>query len=394
MITEIRMPQLGVSMETGTVDQWHKQVGDSVKAGEVLLSIETEKLTHDITSESDGVLLAIVANVGDEVPIQGLLGAVGAPGDVWSAAPTDTPAPTAATAPAEAPAAAQSTPAGRVKASPLARKVAAALGVDLRQVPASGVSGRIKEKDVRAYHQQHAAHAVSPAPAPDADVRERMSAPRRVIARRMTDSLLTAPQVTLTREVNADRLLALRREIKAAYPEVKVSLNDLLVKLLAAAVVREPVLNVSVDGDDLIRHSRVNVGVAVALDSGLLVPVVRDADKKGVLAIAAETGALIAQAREGRLSPDALTGGTVTISNLGSYGVDGFTPIVNLPETAIMGVGRVVKKPVIAEDGSFRAADTMVLSLSFDHRAADGAGAAKLLSQFAQLVEHPDFALL
>lgn len=401
MISEIRMPQFGVTMESGTVSQWNKQVGDTVHTGDVLLSIETEKLTNDVVSEADGILLAIVAQEGEDVPVQGLLGVIGAEGDTW--AQPDASEPAAAPAPAAQPAAAAAAVApagklsdGRIKVSPLAKKVAEELGVDLTKVQSTGTTGRIKAKDVRRYYeqlQQAAQKASAPAEVQE-DVRERMSAARRVIARRMTESVNTAPQVTLTREICVDRLVELHQSIKKAEKDRKVSINDLLIKLLAAACASEPVLNVSVDGEDLIRHSHINVGVAVALPDGLLVPVVRDADRKGAFAIAEETHQLIAQAREGRLSPDALTGGTITISNLGSFEVEGFSPIVNLPEAAIMGIGRIVRKAIVEEDGSFRAANMMTASLTFDHRAADGATAARLLKKFAQLVENPAWTLM
>ena len=390
MISEIRMPQFGVTMESGTVSQWNKQVGDTVHTGDVLLSIETEKLTNDVVSEADGILLAIVAQEGEDVPVQGLLGVIGAEGDTWAQPDASEPAAAAAVAPAG------KLSDGRIKVSPLAKKVAEELGVDLTKVQSTGTTGRIKAKDVRRYYeqlQQAAQKASAPAKVQE-DVRERMSAARRVIARRMTESVNTAPQVTLTREICADRLVELHQSIKKAEKDRKVSINDLLIKLLAAACASEPVLNVSVDGEDLIRHSHINVGVAVALPDGLLVPVVRDADRKGAFAIAEETHQLIAQAREGRLSPDALTGGTITISNLGSFEVEGFSPIVNLPEAAIMGIGRIVRKAIVEEDGSFRAANMMTASLTFDHRAADGATAARLLKKFAQLVENPAWTLM
>ena len=400
MISEIRMPQFGVTMESGTVSQWNKQVGDTVHTGDVLLSIETEKLTNDVVSEADGILLAIVAQEGEDVPVQGLLGVIGAEGDTWTqpgaSEPVAAPVPAAQSAAAAAAAPAGKLSDGRIKVSPLAKKVAEELGVDLTKVQSTGTTGRIKAKDVRRYYeqlQQAAQKASAPAEVQE-DVRERMSAARRVIARRMTESVNTAPQVTLTREICADRLVELHQSIKKAEKERKVSINDLLIKLLAAACASEPVLNVSVDGEDLIRHSHINVGVAVALPDGLLVPVVRDADRKGAFAIAEETHQLIAQAREGRLSPDALTGGTITISNLGSFEVEGFSPIVNLPEAAIMGIGRIVRKAIVEEDGSFRAANMMTASLTFDHRAADGATAARLLKKFAQLVENPAWTLM
>ncbi|MCD8249982.1 MAG: 2-oxo acid dehydrogenase subunit E2 [Lachnospiraceae bacterium] len=388
MISEVRMPQLGVTMEVGMVSEWYKQEGDPVKVGEALLSVETEKILSDVEAEADGILLHIIAHEDEEVPVQGLLGVIGAPGDVWSetgeggvAAQTEREAPD-----------------GRVKSSPLARRTAAGLGVDIAQIPGSGTSGRVHEREELPYHQQQERTVPAGREGKEADygdVRKRMSSARRIIAQRMTESLLTAPQVTLMREVNADRLLELRHEICSELPQdFRVSINDLLIRLLAVAVEREPALNVSVDGDELIYHRDINIGVAVALEDGLLVPVVKNANKKGIKAIAEETAELIGKARSGGLSPDELKGGTITISNLRSFGVDGFTPVINLPEAAIMGIGRIVKKPIVGEDGSLRAANMMTLSLTFDHRAADGAEASKLLEKFAKLIEKPGCALL
>ncbi|HBV67880.1 MAG TPA: dihydrolipoamide acyltransferase [Clostridiales bacterium] len=217
-----------------------------------------------------------------------------------------------------------------------------------------------------------------------------MSNMRKVIGKRMQASKQIAPHVTLTTEVNVDKTVALRSKLNAANADVRFSYTDILVKMAAVALRNHPIVNSSITGDSIILHVRVNIGVAVALDEGLIVPVVKDADRKGLKAINVETKELIGKSKNNTLSPDEMSGATFTISNLGGYDIDGFNPVINLPESAILGVGRIVRKPVVNKNDEIVPASMMVLSLSFDHRVMDGATAAKFLKDLKGYMEDPD----
>lgn len=418
MATEIRMPQFGVSMETGTIAQWFKVVGDPVKAGEVVASIETEKLTNDVLSEADGVMLAIVAQEGDELPIQGLMAVVGAPGETWggetaAAAPA---APAAEAAPAPAAAAPAAVQGGRVKASPLARKVAAELGVDLTLVSSTGTSGRIKAKDVYAYAETAkaapAAESATPAPAAvaapvaagtafpvknlelmEGDVAEKMTGMRKVVAQRMYTSAVEIPTVTQTMKVDVTKLLAFRKELNAGR-EQKLSLNDFILKAVAKALRRSPQMLVSLDGEQIIRRAHVNLGMAVALDAGLIVPVIRDADLLGLEALSTKAKDLASRARNGQLNADEYKGSTFTVSNLGMFGVESFTPIINQPDAAILGVNCTEDELVMEEDGTITKHQVLRISLTFDHRLLDGSDAARFQQCVRDLLQSPMEILL
>ena len=414
MATEIRMPQFGVSMETGTIAQWFKAVGDPVKAGEVVASIETEKLTNDVLSEVDGVMLAIVAQEGDELPIQGLMAVVGAPGETWCGAAAAAPAaPAADAAPAPAPAAVAPAAAqgGRVKASPLARKVAAELGVDLTLVSSTGTSGRIKAEAAKA---EPAAEPAASAPAPAAavaptaagtafpvknlelmegDVTEKMTGMRKVVAQRMYTSAVEIPTVTQTMKVDVTKLLAFRKELNVGR-EQKLSLNDFILKAVAKALRRSPQMLVSLDGEQIIRRAHVNLGMAVALDAGLIVPVIRDADLLGLEALSAKAKDLAARARSGQLNADEYKGSTFTVSNLGMFGVESFTPIINQPDAAILGVNCTEDELVMEEDGTITKHQVLRISLTFDHRLLDGSDAARFQQCVRDLLQSPMEILL
>lgn len=389
MATEIRMPQFGVSMETGTIAQWFKAVGDPVKAGEPLASIETEKLTNDVICETDGVVLALLAQVGDELPIQGLMAIVGGEGESWTAPTAAVPA---AAAPPESPAAVSVTesPArgGRVKASPLARKVAAKLGVDLAAVTPAGTSGRIREKDVRAYADAMAAAAASAAPAAGRGTRtEKMSGMRRAIAKNMGASLQTNAQTCNRIKVDMTAAVALCEKHKALGQ--KISYNDIMVRCAARALMEQPVINASLNGNDVIYHDYVNMGLAVSVPGGLIVPVIRDADLLTLAEIHDRSGALIEQARTGTLSDRDYHGGTFTISSLGMFDIDSFTAIINPPESAILAVGKVAKVPVVTEEDEIVVRPMCTLSLSYDHRLIDGAEAARFLQLLKRYLQDP-----
>nr|WP_300090320.1 dihydrolipoamide acetyltransferase family protein [Sedimentibacter sp.] len=406
MATEVIMPQLGLTMEEGTIAKWIKQVGDKVSVGDVLVEITTDKLSSEIESEVDGVLLKIVAQEGEDIPVKGLLAIIGAEGEQVGAASApaakkeevQAEAPKAETA---APKAASVTEGGRVKASPLAKKIASELGVDLTTVAGSGPNGRIVQKDVLAAEVKPAVVEkapevkAAPAPAPvqaaaSADVVKPLTNMRKVIAKRMQQSKNTAPHVTITTEVNVDKTIALRSKLNAKNADMRFSYTDILVKMCATALRNYPKINASITEDSMIFHDKINIGVAVALDDGLIVPVVSNADRKGLKAITKETKDLINKARTNTLSPDEMSGATFTISNLGSYDIDGFTPVINLPEAAILGVGRIVKKPIVNENDEIVPASMMVLSMSFDHRVVDGAQAAEFLKALKGYLEDPD----
>jgi pyruvate dehydrogenase E2 component (dihydrolipoamide acetyltransferase) len=272
---------------------------------------------------------------------------------------------------------------GRTLATPLARLVAGELGVELAAVPGSGRGGRIMRADVEAFA------AGAPPPGPDAaaevtgDVEEVALSPmRRTVARRLTESMRSIPHFYLTTNVDAEELMGLRAELD-------VSVNDLVVKACAMLLAANPELNVSWGGDRLLAHKRVHVGIAVAVDGGLLVPVLRDADRMTITQVAREARELIGRARAGKLAADELTGGTFTVSNLGMFGIDQFTAVINPPEAAILAVGAALDEPVVTDDGEVAVHRRMRLTLSIDHRALDGATGAGFLEQLKRLLEHP-----
>jgi pyruvate dehydrogenase E2 component (dihydrolipoamide acetyltransferase) len=434
-MSDILMPRLSDTMEEGVVSSWHKKPGDKVSAGDSLVDIETDKALMEYEAYEDGVLGEILVAEGGSAtigtPIAVLVTDGAAPATTPSAAtPPATPPAVAAgtpappngdgapvrTAPAPAPAPAQApgVPRGgsRPPSSPLARRVARENGVDLNTVTGSGPGGRIVRADVEAAALDAAVLAAppvappAPRPAPqpasqpasqpaetvrpqDADTeRVPLSRIRKVTARRLAESMRTAPHFYLTRIVDVEELLAFRATLNAALAPAKVSVNDLIVKACATVLRANPVLNVSFTEEYLLVHKRVHIGVAVALDEGLVVPVIRDADQKSVSQLGTETRELAGRAREQRLTPQEMSGGTFTVSNLGMFGVDAFTAVINPPEAAILAVG-ATRKDVVFRDGEVVPRDRMTLTLSIDHRACDGATGAAFLGQLADLLENP-----
>ena len=394
MAAEIRMPQFGVSMETGTIAQWCKAEGDPVKVGDVLASIETEKLTNDVISEVDGVLLKIVAPEGEDVPVQGLMAYVGQPGEVLPGGTAAAPAaPAAGSAPAVQSAEAPQPSVGRIKASPLARKIAVKLGVDLAQVTPGGTSGRVRADDVRAYAAQApAAPAPAPIPAPaelaDGDTAEKLSGMRKVVAQRMLQSHTEIPPVTQVTKVDVTALMQFRRELLEKTGK-KYSVNDLILKATAKCLAAHPEMLVSFDGDRIIRRAHVNLGMAVALDAGLIVPVIRDADKMGLDDLSAHAKDLATRPKTNKLTPEDYQGSTFTVSNLGMFGVDSFTPIVNQPNAAILGVCASHDELVMDDEGTITKHQIMQLCLTYDHRLMDGAVAARFGMDLRDILEKP-----
>lgn len=415
MAFEIKMPQLGLTMEEGTVAQWLKQEDDTVKKGDVLLEITTDKLTSEIESEADGVLLKIVAKEGEDVPVKGLLGYIGEAGEtIGDDAPAAAPA-AAAPAPAEVPAAAPApAPAAkadgsRIRISPLARKTAAKLGVDYQNLTGSGPSGRIVQKDIlaaaEAAKQQPAPAAEAPAAAPvpevksgelelmDGDEVVKLAGMRKVVAERMAKSAREIPTVTQNVKIDVTKLVAFRKQINETTGQ-KFSMNDFILKAVANALRANPHILVSIDGNQIIKRAHVNLGMAVALDDGLIVPVIRDADKLSLSQISATAKDLAVRARENKLAMDEYKGSTFTISNLGMFGVETFDPIINQPDAGILGVCAVQDELDMDDEGTIFKKQVMRISFTFDHRLIDGAVAAKFELAIKELLEDPMRILL
>ena len=409
MAFEVLMPQLGLTMEEGTVSQWVKHEGDTVKTGDVLLEITTDKLTNEVTSEHDGVLLKIVAQEGEDVPVKGLLCYVGQPGEAVggapAAAPAAAPAPSAAAVPAAAPVVAAAGGA-RVRISPLARKTAAKLGVDVSKLTGTGPSGRIRQQDVlAAANAPQAAAAPTPAAAAaptsaakpvsktglelmEGDTVTKLAGMRKVVAQRMLQSHTEIPPVTQNTKVDVTELMKFRKMLMVETGN-KYSVNDLILKATAKCLRQHPEVLVSLDGDQIIQRAHVNLGMAVALDAGLIVPVIRDADRLGLDALSAAAKDLASRAKNNKLTPDEYKGSTFSVSNLGMFGIETFTPIVNQPDAAILGVCAVQDELVMDDEGNISKHQVMRLSFTYDHRLIDGAVAAKFVMALRDLLEKP-----
>ena len=407
MAFEVLMPQLGLTMEEGTVSHWVKHEGDAVKTGDVLLEITTDKLTNEVTSEHDGVLLKIVAQEGDDIPVKGLLCYVGQPGEAVGGTPAAAPAASAPAAAAPAPAAAPAVAApaangARVRISPLARKTAAKLGVDVSALTGSGPSGRIRQQDVLAAASAPAsvsAPAAAPAPAArpagktglelmEGDTVSKLAGMRKVVAQRMLQSHTEIPPVTQNTKVDVTELMMFRKMLMAETGN-KYSVNDLILKATAKCLRQHPEVLVSLDGDQIIHRAHVNLGMAVALDAGLIVPVIRDADRLGLDALSAAAKDLASRAKSNKLTPDEYKGSTFSVSNLGMFGIETFTPIVNQPDAAILGVCAVEDELVMDDEGHISKHQVMRLSFTYDHRLIDGAVAAKFVMALRDLLEKP-----
>ena len=408
MAYEILMPQLGLTMEEGTVSQWIKHEGNAVKAGDVVAEITTDKLTHELQSEHDGVLLKIVAQEGEDVPVKGVLAYIGEAGESITAAPAAAPAAAESVPAAASPAAAAPTADGRrIRISPLARKTAAKLGVtDFAAIVGSGTSGRITQKDILAAAE---AMKTAPAPAPlsvaaasasepaapkaglelmEGDTVVKLSGMRKVVAERMLHSHTEIPPVTQNTKVDVTELMKFRKLLLAETGR-KYSVNDLILKATAKMLRQHPEILVSYDNGQMIQRAHVNIGMAVALEAGLIVPVIRDADRLGLDALADSAKDLASRAKGNKLLPDEYKGSTFSVSNLGMFGIETFTPIVNQPDAAILGVCAVQDELTLAEDGSVSKRQVMRLSFTYDHRLIDGATAAKFVMDLRDLLQSP-----
>ncbi len=385
MAVAIAMPNLGMYTIEGEVTRWLVADGASVTADQPVLELTTEKTTVEIPAPAAGTLHQVVP-VGGRVQVEGILGHILAPGEAPpAAAPAAEPAaPRAAAAapprtPAKPPAA--RTGRGRLRATPVARHRARELGVDLTTVTGSGPGGRITEADVQAAASTGPPAAAAAAAAPSVLRRVPLTGMRGLIAQRMQHSLTSTAQLTLTREVDARPLVEARERLVASAADegVRVSYDVLLAKSLAAALLAHPALNATIEGDAVVQLAEAHIGVAVAVEDGLVVPVLRDAAHRPALDLARELTGLTDRARQGRLQPSEMEGGTATLTNLGAYHIDAFTPIINPPQSAILGVGSIAPRPAVGEDGALTVRPTVHLSLTFDHRVADGVAAATLL---------------
>lgn len=388
-ISILKMPQFGITMVEGTIMKWLVQEGDCLHKGMPIYEVETDKYNNVVESEAEGTLLKIVAEAGTDVPVHGMVGIVGAPGTDLS--PVLAPPPPSTSAPLQSVPAADglavpSAPSRRVRASPLAKKTAKALDVDLSRIKGSGMDGRIVQADVLAAKENKMAAVGVEAVSSGTSRTVKLNSMRRAISRNMSASWAAAPMATYSMMVNMTELERVKTMLAADH--VRLSYTDLLTKITAVVLLKHPYVNCSLDGDMVTFHEYVNMGVAVALEDGLVVPVVKNAHLKGLTEIAEEIRSLAERARDGKLSPDDAAEATFTISNLGMYGIDGFTPIINQPQSAILGVNRIYK--IAVEDGNeIKMVPQMKLSLTADHRVIDGAEAAKTLGDIKALAENP-----
>ncbi|MCB2015680.1 MAG: pyruvate dehydrogenase complex dihydrolipoamide acetyltransferase [Sphingobium sp.] len=431
MSIEIKMPALSPTMEEGTLAKWLVKPGDTVNSGDLLAEIETDKATMEFEAVDEGVISDILVAEGTEgVKVGTVIATIAGEGDDTGSAKV-APAPSPASEPvkAEAPAEAASAPAApapavvapahaatkvpaapvaasgeRVKATPIARRIADARGIDLTTISGSGPNGRIVKADVEAAAaggtpatQATAAAPTPPSSAPAAaqdfgiphEV-EKLSGMRKVIARRLTESKQTVPHIYLTVDVRLDALLKLRSELNASLESrgVKLSVNDMLIKALALSLIEVPECNVQFAGDQMLKFSRADISVAVSVPSGLITPIITDANNKSVSAISNEMKDLGQRAKDGKLKPEEYQGGTASISNMGMMGIKQFEAVINPPQAMIMAIGAGEKRPYIVDD-ALSVATVMSATGSFDHRAIDGADGARLMSVFKELVEKP-----
>ncbi|MFT4026272.1 MAG: pyruvate dehydrogenase complex dihydrolipoamide acetyltransferase [Novosphingobium sp.] len=434
MPIEIKMPALSPTMEQGTLAKWLVKEGDTVKSGDILAEIETDKATMEFEAVDEGTITAIAVAEGTEGVKVGTVIATIA-GEDEDAAPAPkakkaAPAPEKKSGPAsepkpepkaeEKPAAASAAPVqkegDRVIASPLAKRLAAEKGVDLSALTGSGPHGRIVKADVEGAKAGTAKPAApandtaapAPAAAPAAKVEmadstrallddriphtvDKLSGMRKTIARRLAQSMQEAPHIYLTVDIRLDKLLALRAELNEVLAKdgVKLSVNDLLVKALGKALVDVPECNVSFAGNEMIRYGRADISVAVSIPGGLITPIVQDANGRSLSSIAQATADLAKRAKEGKLKPEEYQGGTASISNMGMMGIKQFTAVINPPQSTILAIGAGEKRPWVMEDGTLGVATVMTATGSFDHRAVDGADGARLMTAFKDYVEKP-----
>ncbi len=423
MATAIKMPQLGLTMEEGMVSRWLKHEGDIIHRGDSLLEVTTDKLTNDIAADADGVLLKIVVDAGFDVPVQTVLGWIGEEGE---AVPEET-GQISANASEEHIACAGQTEqrhedsvrmaaqaaTNRVKISPLAKKMAKEMGISYEGLKGSGPGGRIRKIDIllakeagmtegpdaerpdttRRRPDNTTVSLRSPflekqLDAMEGDTRETLSSMRQTVARRMYEASSEIPSVTLVIKADVTELVKFRKEINESRG-VKLSVNDFLLKATAKALRESPSVRVSLDGNQIIHREQVNLGMAVALEEGLIVPVIRDADKISLTALSRQANELAGRAREGKLTAEEYQGSTLTVTNLGMYGVDSFNPIINQPDAVILGIGGIDDEIALHKDGTIYAKKVLKLCVTFAHRWRDGSAAAKFGAKVRDLLAYP-----
>ncbi|MEZ4932913.1 MAG: pyruvate dehydrogenase complex dihydrolipoamide acetyltransferase [Saprospiraceae bacterium] len=424
MAEVIRMPRMSDTMEEGNIVAWHKKEGDPIEQGDLLAEIETDKATMDFESLWEGHLLHIAVKEG-AVPVEAVIAVIGEKGEDWEAAlagekassngheaaapaeEKEKAAPAAAVAEVAATAPVETHDTARIMASPLAKSIAKEAGIDLASVTGTGGNGRIVKKDIEAFIDTKPAAAPAAAPA-DAPTKAAPSAPavpaftigagesyedktlsqmRKVIARRLGESKFTAPHFYLTVDINMDKAVAIRPQLNEISP-VKISFNDIVIKACAVALQQHPAINSSWLGDRIRYNHHINIGVAVAVEDGLLVPVVRHANMKSLSQINNEVKVLAGKAKDRKLQPEEMTGNTFTISNLGMFGIEEFTAIINPPDACILAVSSIVKKPIVKGD-EIVPGNMMKVTLSCDHRVVDGATGAQFLQTLKGILEEP-----
>ena len=426
MTIEIKMPALSPTMEEGTLAKWLIKVGDTVKSGDLMAEIETDKATMEFEAVDEGVVAEILVAEGSEgVKVGTVIARIVGDGEA-TAPEVAAPEPTAPEAKAEptpelapkpqavapAPAPALATPApkvdsDRVIASPLAKRLAAAQGIDLSTLTGTGPGGRIVKADIEAVTQSGTKASPAPAVAPQASssAPESTAAPitsdipheviklsgmRKIIARRLTESKQQIPHIYLTVDIRLDALLKLRGELNAglASRNVKLSVNDMLIKALGVALMQVPKCNVSFAGNEMLQFSRADISVAVSIPGGLITPIITDAGNRSISAVSTEMAMLAAKAKDGKLQPHEYQGGTASLSNMGMMGIKQFDAVINPPQGMIMAIGAGEKRPFVVDD-ALAIATVMCATGSFDHRAIDGADGAMLMKVFKELVETP-----
>ena len=435
MATQVIMPKLSPTMEEGQISRWLKKEGDKVSMGEPLAEIDTDKATMEMQALSNGVLRKILIKEGESAPLGQMIAVIGEPDEDISqvlgaaqpaepkeAAPKeDVPAPekkaeakpeqteSVVASPGagngqEAPASVPAESSGRLIVSPLAARMAAEAGIDLRSLSGSGPGGRIIKRDIEAALDQSKSAAPATKQAAS-QLRAVVSTPqrqwgaspyhdepaseiRRTIARRLVTSLGPVPHFFLTSEIEMDRAVEMRKGINSLDPELKISINDIIIKVAAAALIQHPQVNASFQDKSVRYYERADIGVAVAIEDGLITPVIRSADQKSLSEIATEVRELAERARNRKLKPEEYTGASFSVSNLGMFGIDEFTAVINPPEGAILAVGAVTAKPVVRDD-EIVVRQMMRVTMSCDHRVIDGATGAKFLQTFKKVLENP-----
>ena len=424
MAYELKMPQLGLTMETGTIGEWLKAEGDPVAVGDPLVQVETDKLTNDVESEVSGVLLKIVAKPGDELPVQAVLAYIGEPGEKLETSPACAGEPEEAsdeskeslspkTGEETAGKTVERAPGERIKISPLAKKTAQKLGVDYTGLAGSGPGGRIVQKDIllaeknpKPVKEENSVKPAEAEPAPaelsfgsaglslmEGDEVIKLTGMRKTVAARMYKSTSEIPSVTTTVKADVTELWKLRKQINEDM-EVRYSINDYILKATAKTLRNHKKLLTAWDGNQIIQRAHVNLGMAVALETGLIVPVIRDADRLAISDISAQARELALKAREGRLSTEEYQDSTFSVSNMGMYGVESFTPVINQPDAAILGVCAIQDELALNAEGEVENRKVMCLSMTWDHRLMDGTDAAAFQADLRELLENPMKILL